>query len=77
LLVQLVVGYTPKYPLVILLARKNSCLSISNHAIQFCFFPFGYWATVSVVVCDALVSVKQSLPQGEAHKLQQLDFRVS
>jgi hypothetical protein len=67
--VQLVVGYTPKYPLVILVARKISCLSISDHEIQFCFFPFGYWATVSVVVCDALVSFKQSLSQGEeAHK---------
>jgi hypothetical protein len=50
-------------------SKKNSCLSISDHEIQFCFFPFGYWATVSVVVCDALVSFKQSLSQGEeAHK---------
>jgi hypothetical protein len=67
--VQLVVGYTPKYPLVFFASKKNSCLSISDHEIQFCFFPFGYWATVSDVVCDALVRFKQSLSQGEeAHK---------
>jgi hypothetical protein len=36
---------------------------------SFASFLSGIWATVSVVVCDALVSFKQSLLQGEeAHK---------
>jgi hypothetical protein len=53
--VQLVVGYITKISLGHFASKKNSGLSISDHKIQFCFFPFCYWATVSVVVVMLLL----------------------
>jgi hypothetical protein len=57
--VQLVVGYTPKYLFVILPAR-NLLFEYWQSQDTVHFFPFGCWVTESVVVCDALFRAYQA-----------------